>query len=60
MKANTWVDPIVEEVRSWREKIFREAGYDLERLTARLKESQERHGERLVRKVETSDGPSSR
>jgi len=48
MKEETWVDPIVEEVRGWRGEILREAGYDLERLGKRLMEAQKRHGAKLV------------
>lgn len=42
-------DPIIEEVRAAREALFREAGYDLDRLHERLMASQERHGDRLIR-----------
>lgn len=51
MANKTWHDPIVEEVRAWRQELYAEAGYDLERLVARLMENQERHGDRLVRRV---------
>ena len=49
MEANTWIDPIVEEVRAAREELFREAAYDLSQLHERIVQSQERHRERLVR-----------
>ncbi len=48
MKTAIWTDPIVEETRAWREEILDEADGDLHRLTARLMESQQRHGDKLV------------
>ena len=48
MKETPWTDPIVAETRQWREEILAESGYDLGRLTARLIESQARHGDKLV------------
>ena len=54
MEIETWVDPVVEEVRAWRQELFSEAGYDLERLVTRLMESQKRHGNRLVRQPTAS------
>lgn len=48
MKPKTWTDPIVEEVRGWRDELAREAGYDVKRLGARIMESQKRHGSKLV------------
>ena len=48
MKAKTWTDPIVDEVHKIRKEIAREAGNDLRKLVERLKESQKRHGDRLV------------
>jgi hypothetical protein len=49
MEVNTWIDPIVDEVRAAREELFREADYDLGRMHDRIMRSQERHHERLVR-----------
>jgi len=49
MEANTWIDPIVDQVRAAREELFREAYYDLGRIHDRIMRSQERHHERLVR-----------
>ena len=49
MKAREkWTDPIIDEVHKIREEIAREAGNDLRKLVERLKESQKRHGDRLV------------
>ncbi len=48
MESKHWIDPVVEEVRAAREAIFKEEGYDLARLHARLAESQKRHGKKLV------------
>ncbi len=41
-------DPIVEEIRQARQKIFAEEGYDLGRLLDRLRREQQAHPERLV------------
>ncbi|MBI2435706.1 MAG: hypothetical protein HYV26_22860 [Candidatus Hydrogenedentes bacterium] len=48
MKTETWTDPIVDEIHEIRKKIAEEAAYDLEKLAARLEESQKRHGDKLV------------
>ena len=48
MESKQWIDPIVEEVRSVREAIFQEEGYDLRKLHSRLVKSQKRHGKRLI------------
>jgi hypothetical protein len=44
-------DPIVQEVRTAREEIFAEEGYDLRRLVQRLAREQQAHSERLVTNV---------
>jgi hypothetical protein len=41
-------DPIVEEVREVRRRIFEECGNDLIRLIERLKAAEANHKERLV------------
>ena len=41
-------DPIVEEVREVRRRIFEECGNDLNRLIERLKAAEANHKERLV------------
>ena len=41
-------DPIVEEVREIRGKIWEECGGDMEKLMERLKKAQEQHRDRLV------------
>jgi hypothetical protein len=48
MESKQWIDPIVEEVRTAREAIFQEEGFDLKKLHTRLLKSQKRHGKRLV------------
>jgi hypothetical protein len=48
MKTKIWTDPIVDEIHKVREKIAREAGYNMDTLVARLQESQKRHGNKLV------------
>ncbi|MBI5092911.1 MAG: hypothetical protein HZB26_10775 [Candidatus Hydrogenedentes bacterium] len=50
MKTKTWADPVVQEVRGWRDALFREAGYDLKRFGARVMQDQERHGVKLVQR----------
>ena len=52
METKIWIDPIVEEVRTVREALFREADYDLGRLHDRIMASQGRHHEHLVRAPE--------
>ena len=44
-------DPIVEEVRNAREKLFKECGEDLERFLHRLKEQERQDRDRLVSKL---------
>ncbi len=41
-------DPIVMEVRKWREEIFAECGYSMRVLGERLKELESRHKDRLI------------
>ncbi len=43
-----WSDPIVEEIRSIRERIWEECDYDLKKLTKRLKNKEQLHKDRLV------------
>lgn len=48
MKTKPWTDPVVDEIHEVRKKMAEEAGYDLDKLAARLQESQKRHGDKLV------------
>ena len=48
MKTQVWTDPILDEIHAIREEMARESDYDLEKLVARLQESQKRHGDRVV------------
>lgn len=43
-----WHDPIVDEVRSVREKLFAECDFDLEKLTQLLRKEQAESGHRIV------------
>jgi hypothetical protein len=43
-----WTDPIVEEVRSAREKLLAECDFDLEKLAAYLRERQRAGGRHTV------------
>lgn len=43
-----WRDPIVAEVRTARERLFAEAGYDLETLGRQLRESQATSGRPVI------------
>jgi hypothetical protein len=43
-----WIDPIVEEVRSAREKIWKECNYDLNTLFEFLKEKEKLHNQRII------------
>lgn len=45
-------DPIVEEVREARAKIWEECGGDLKVLMERLRKAQEEHPERIITKEE--------
>ncbi|OIN95624.1 hypothetical protein AUJ66_08890 [Candidatus Desantisbacteria bacterium CG1_02_38_46] len=44
----TWVDPIVKEVRAIREKIWKQHGYDLDRLCEGLRRKQAGHTSQVV------------
>lgn len=39
-----WTDPIVKEVREAREKIWKQSGYDFDKLCRRLRRSQKLRG----------------
>ena len=43
-----WKDPIVNEVRKNREKIFAEFDYDMKKYSAYIMEKQKLHKDRLV------------
>lgn len=43
-----WTDEIVAEVRSAREQLFAECGYDLRKLAERLRAAQEASGRAVV------------
>jgi len=45
-------DPIVDEVRASRTKIWEECGGDLKLLMNRLRKAQEKHPERVITKKE--------
>ncbi|MFW6158509.1 MAG: hypothetical protein ACOC8E_04040 [Planctomycetota bacterium] len=45
-----WEDPIVKEVREIRRQNMAECGNDRREYARRLRESQKRHGDRLVRR----------
>ena len=45
-----WVDPIVAEVRTAREALLADAGYDLHVLCERLREKQAAAGRKVVRR----------
>ncbi len=55
MNPEPWTDEIVEEVRRNREELLREHDYDLHKLAASLRESQKRHGDKLVFRVGRSN-----
>lgn len=46
-----WIDPIVQEVRETREKLFEEYSYDLNKLCKKLKEAQILQGRQVVTKA---------
>ena len=46
-----WTDPIVQEVRTAREKLWKECNYNLDQFCARLKEKQISHGLQIVTKT---------
>lgn len=41
-------DPVVEEVRAVREKLFAQYNYDLAAMVADLREKERAHGDRVV------------
>lgn len=45
---STWKDPIVEEVRAARERLFAACEYDLDKLVAHLREGEIQHGRATV------------
>ncbi len=45
-----WVDPLVAEVRTARETLLADAGYDLHVLCERLREKQVTAGRKIVRR----------
>ena len=47
-----WTDPIVNEVRLAREKIWKECNYDINQLYKLLKEKEKNHAHRIVHKGE--------
>jgi hypothetical protein len=47
-EAETWIDPIVAEVRKAREEIAASFDYDLEKMFQGLKESERQRGDRVV------------
>ncbi len=49
-----WIDPIVQEVRTAREKLWKECNYDLDQFCARLRDKQISHGLQIVTKTELS------
>ncbi|MBN1426169.1 hypothetical protein JXA88_16585 [Candidatus Fermentibacteria bacterium] len=51
-----WEDPIVTEVRRVRDRLFTEAGYDLETLCERIRKGEEAAGHSLVRRSPRSAG----
>jgi len=47
-----WTDPIVNEVRLAREKIWKECNYDINQLYKLLKEKEKDHSNRIVHERE--------
>jgi hypothetical protein len=47
-----WIDPIVQDVRSAREKLWEEYNFDFDQLYAKLKEKQLSHGLPIVTKTQ--------
>ena len=45
-----WKDPIVEEVREARGKVFADCDYDMKKFGDRLKNSEKKHSNRIVTK----------
>ena len=60
MKTKPWTDPIVEEIRSIRRELVREANGDLDKFAARLMKSQKRHGKLLVSRRNHRRRPTAR
>jgi hypothetical protein len=50
-EPETWRDPIVEEVRRVRQKLFAEAGQDILEFCRRLRERQATSGHPVVRRA---------
>ena len=57
-----WEDPIVQETRAAREKLFAQFGNDLSALCKYLREKEREHSDRVVtlapRRPETADVPT--
>lgn len=53
-KDETWVDPIVAEVRQAREALFAEANYDIHEFCRRLMAKQATSGHKLVKRDPSS------
>jgi hypothetical protein len=47
MATKPWTDPIVEEVRRWREEMMREVDGDLEKLCQRMMDERKKRGDPL-------------
>jgi len=45
-----WKDPIVEEIHAIRAQIADECNDDLQKIVARLRQKEQKHADRLVRK----------
>ena len=43
-----WNDPIVDEIHSVRARIWKDCGYDFDKLVERLRTREAKHSERLV------------
>lgn len=46
-----WTDPIVDEIRQTRARIWRECGESIEQLVERLKCAEKQHPDRLIRSL---------
>ncbi len=55
-----WIDPIVQEVRSAREKLWKECNFDFDQLCARLKEKQLSHGLQIITKTKLAQEKGER
>ncbi len=49
-----WIDPIVQEVRTTREKLWKECNYDLSKLCRKLRKNQTSHSSQVVTKTKLS------